>query len=274
MQKNGGNVASYFLTPTGHVIHSVTGPVKPEVLLEEAKWALEVYREAKSLRYPTRMQFLASSHQRASMSARSNQDRKVHELLMNNPFPLLRDVYVTVFQDILGQRVSKAGPRLAQAANILERAKKSGRPILFVLHEGTSWSPPPVKHTYQAILNNYFVIVMPLREAPALSQLTKQPPFESSRNARPLFVVARSDCTQLRAIAGWNEQHLTHALAEGWVDFIERKPPRISDMVRAQRLLRSVDDDLEKRVRDVTVREKSRIEKQAQTKRNEIEART
>ena len=45
LEKNGGNVASYFCTPDGRVIHAVTGPVSAEQLLHEARWALDVYDE-------------------------------------------------------------------------------------------------------------------------------------------------------------------------------------------------------------------------------------
>lgn len=44
--KIGGNVVSYFLTPDGRVISAVGGPVQPEMLLKEAKWAHKVWEEA------------------------------------------------------------------------------------------------------------------------------------------------------------------------------------------------------------------------------------
>ena len=106
----------------------------------------------------------------------------------------------------------------------------------------------------QQLINEYVVIVMPLREAPALSQLTDQPPFEASGSARPLFVVTRSDCHQLHSVSGWNEQQLTLALAQGWADALERKPPRVGTLVRAQRLLRKADPATADRVRELTIR--------------------
>ena len=42
LQKNGGNVASYFCTPDGRVIHSLSGPAEAEELLAEARWAVEL----------------------------------------------------------------------------------------------------------------------------------------------------------------------------------------------------------------------------------------
>jgi hypothetical protein len=45
-QKQGGNVASYFCTPSGQVLHVVTGPVKAEVLLREARWVVETWKLA------------------------------------------------------------------------------------------------------------------------------------------------------------------------------------------------------------------------------------
>jgi len=45
-QKQGGNVASYFCTADGRVIHVVAGPVNADVLLREARWAVETWKLA------------------------------------------------------------------------------------------------------------------------------------------------------------------------------------------------------------------------------------
>ncbi len=114
------------------MIHSVPGPVSAETLLAEANWALDVYKEAKLKSGDQQIQFVAWSHQQASWAPNGNRDRKVHELLASRPMPKLQWVYEEVFEKILGEKVSEAGPRLAQAATRLEYARKTGRPILFV----------------------------------------------------------------------------------------------------------------------------------------------
>ncbi len=43
IQKNGGNVASYFCTPDARVIHAVGKPVSANRLLTEARWAVDTY---------------------------------------------------------------------------------------------------------------------------------------------------------------------------------------------------------------------------------------
>lgn len=271
VQKNGGNVASHFLTPSGHVIHSVTGPVNATVLYEEARWALDAFEKAKAKEGDERLMCLASAHEQASHSPVSGQDRRVHELLASRPMPHLQSVYREIFEDILGQRVSKAGPRLAQAAVRLKYAKEKGSPILFVLHDGNTWSNPAFGTTTQQLIQQYVVIVMPLRESPALSQLTEQPPFEASGSARPLFVVTRSDCRQLSSISGWNETALAVALADGWADALERDPPNIRTLVRAQRLLKKANPSAAQRVREVTiqVQQKQREERELAKKETE-----
>jgi len=40
-QKQGGNVASYFCTPAGQVLHVIAGPVDAATLLREAHWVVE-----------------------------------------------------------------------------------------------------------------------------------------------------------------------------------------------------------------------------------------
>src|SRR4051812_42352937 len=45
-QKQGGNVAAYFCTPAGLVLHAVAGPVDAATFLREARWANEAYHLA------------------------------------------------------------------------------------------------------------------------------------------------------------------------------------------------------------------------------------
>ena len=45
-QKQGGNVAGYFCTPEGHVLHAIAGPVDAATLLKEAKWVVESTKKA------------------------------------------------------------------------------------------------------------------------------------------------------------------------------------------------------------------------------------
>jgi hypothetical protein len=45
-QKQGGNVASYFCTPDGGVLHAIAGPVDAKTLLREARWAVETRKMA------------------------------------------------------------------------------------------------------------------------------------------------------------------------------------------------------------------------------------
>ncbi len=268
IQKNGGNVASHFLTPEGRLIHSVTGPVSAQELLEEANWALEMYEEAKLLPRIRQPMFFSDAHRQASMSSVRRQDRQVHELLAMQPLPQLESVYQTIFEKILGERVSKAGPRLAEASQRIDYAKKTGRPVLFVLHDGETFSSPRYDLVTQQLINEYVVIVMPIREAPALSHLTQQPPFEATGSARPIFVVAHSDCRQITSLSGWNRNELAHFLAIGWAESLEQNPRSVRTLVRAQRLLRKANPGLVEQVKDLTVRvqEESKAEREAKKK--------
>jgi hypothetical protein len=44
--KQGGNVASYFMTPNGHVLHVIPGPVDAATFLREARWVEESWKLA------------------------------------------------------------------------------------------------------------------------------------------------------------------------------------------------------------------------------------
>ena len=45
-QKQGGNVASYFCTPEGQVLHAIAGPVNSDKFLREARWVVETWKLA------------------------------------------------------------------------------------------------------------------------------------------------------------------------------------------------------------------------------------
>ena len=45
--KTGGNVATYFCTADGRVLHAIAGPVDARTLLAEATWVLDIHEKAK-----------------------------------------------------------------------------------------------------------------------------------------------------------------------------------------------------------------------------------
>lgn len=125
-QKQGGNVASYFCTPEGHVLHAIAGPVKAEVLLREARWvvetaklsALESFNSEKRRREFWRKAHAERLHQEHQVdfarigrsSRRMNLDNsgRVHLLLATAPLPRLEQIYKLVFEKILNETISTA----------------------------------------------------------------------------------------------------------------------------------------------------------------------
>jgi hypothetical protein len=136
-QKQGGNVASYFCTPEGRVLHAVAGPVNGVTLLQEARWVNETYQLAQlervdSARLPAffrkaHLERLEHQHQvelsedrlppprAASAKAlgkllESNRhlsnEAKVHLLLSVAPLPRIEQVYRVIFEDVLNQQVT------------------------------------------------------------------------------------------------------------------------------------------------------------------------
>jgi hypothetical protein len=147
-QKQGGNVASYFCTNNGLVLHAVAGPVNAEVLLREARWVVETLKLAelekktsvaglkkvfgkahaerleseygyrmpqktRAQQFPGFPQFMNVNLQQfqlpnfgmRQLPVTSPQGR-VHMLLASNPLPPIEKIYRTVFEGILGERVS------------------------------------------------------------------------------------------------------------------------------------------------------------------------
>jgi hypothetical protein len=125
-QKQGGNVASYFCTPDGHVLHAIAGPVNAEVLLREARWVVETskladldgtksatrrrafWRKAHSERLQQEHQVDFARIGRSGRRINLNNPGRVHLLLATAPLPRLEQVYKLVFEKILNERVSTA----------------------------------------------------------------------------------------------------------------------------------------------------------------------
>jgi len=138
-QKQGGNVAAYFCTPAGLVLHAVAGPVDGATFLREARWANETYHLAKlEADQPAQLQAylrkahlgrLQSEHRvrlhpgrlpRPQDSTARQLDRflqdnanlqldnqgKVHLLLAAGPMAPLGQVYQVVFERVLNEKIS------------------------------------------------------------------------------------------------------------------------------------------------------------------------
>ena len=233
--------------------------MKSAQLLDEAAFAVGLFNEAKQSAVMARAQQVSIAHQQAGLISQSRQDRMVHELLAARPLPHLQSVYKEVFEKILGQRVSEAGPRVAEAAKRIDYAKRTKRPILFVMHDSSDWHRPRYSRQQPGavslqLADQYVVVTMPLAEVAALSQVTKQPPFESKGMAGPLFVVTQSDCVQAASVSGWDNRALNSAMAHGLATWLERDPPTLGKLRQAQRLLRKADIAAAQRVKELTIK--------------------
>jgi hypothetical protein len=89
-RKQGGNVASYFTTPDGRVLHVLAGPVGAGVMLREARWVVETWKLAQLQgqdQTPARLKsFLRKAH--ADRLKQEHQvDVKKLTLTSTNPTP-------------------------------------------------------------------------------------------------------------------------------------------------------------------------------------------
>jgi len=124
-QKQGGNVASYFCTPEGRVLHAVAGPVDARVLLREARWAADLAKLAllENLKDDIQLRaFFWNAHAerlqqehgldltKAHGPSRRNLDTqgRVHLILAAAPLARIDQVYKLVFEKVLGEKVSTA----------------------------------------------------------------------------------------------------------------------------------------------------------------------
>ena len=125
-QKQGGNVASYFCTPEGRVLHTIAGPINADVLLREARWVVETgklaaldgaksdgrsrdfWRQAHSDRLQQDHHVDFSRIGRLHRRLHLDNQGKVHLLLATAPLPRLEQIYKLVFEKILNEKVSTA----------------------------------------------------------------------------------------------------------------------------------------------------------------------
>lgn len=145
-QKQGGNVASYFCTPDGTVLHAVPGPVTAAEFLREARWAVEVhnlaatqsrgdplaYRLAIRKAHLDRLgeEFNAALPPAAlpritvpvppdewvlhlPAAANLGTQAKASVLLAAYPVAKIEDLYPVVWRHVLGERVSNAPVQVA-----------------------------------------------------------------------------------------------------------------------------------------------------------------
>ncbi len=286
VQKNGGNVASYFCTPAGRVIHAVVGPVNADELFEEAQWAIDTFAAIADQPLRDQVQYVAVAHQAALGRAvvapnwgksnwsrpvavrdsprRGGSSQQIHELLAEQPLATVVNVYQEIFEHILGQRISKAAPNLALADRLLTVAERDGRPLLFVIHqhrENSMVNDEWLRYlsqrrssnvSLQAMLRDFVVIVLPLRELPALSHRLGRPPFDAPDQISPLFIVARSNGEQLAAATGWHAlDDLVYLLAYGSVQAMKERPPSVPRLREAIQLMSKVDATLADELRQL-----------------------
>jgi hypothetical protein len=125
-QKQGGNVASYFCTPDGRVLHAVAGPVTADVLLREARWIVDTckmaqleagdepaalhdfFRAAHAERLRQRHGLDIERLNRHPRLQALDAQGRVHLLLAAAPLAKIEKVYKLVFENILGEKVSTA----------------------------------------------------------------------------------------------------------------------------------------------------------------------
>ena len=129
-QKQGGNVASYFVTGQGQVLHVLAGPVDAATFLGEARWAAETWKLSVLQKHDERARktFFAKAHadrlyhehdekleprqgrgdgiDQEMLRRRLTKQAQVHVLLATTPLARIEQIYGWVFEDILGEKVS------------------------------------------------------------------------------------------------------------------------------------------------------------------------
>lgn len=264
LRKNGGNVASYFCTPDGRVVNAIAGPVPADDLLAAAQWAVEAYAKSSS-HASERAQELAKLHHTAAddlriLSRQVGSQVPIHDLLAKEPLPPLNQIYRTIFEQILGQRVSPPDPEVAQVIEAFHVDERPKLPVLVVLYKGDAanihreWEQVlsrdrPVSQRLRELAECYLVTMLPLNRLAELSQHLGVRPFAAPDGGSPLFVITRSDARQLTAVTTWDrEEELVYALAQGAVQAAKEDPRTSDQLTRLLKLVEPIDGKLAQQV--------------------------
>jgi len=276
LQRNGGNVASYFCTTDGRVIEAVTGPVGAEELLDEAHWAVASYHEAQHAPADEIPALLALAHRRAAPSAngvaRTSNPQAIHQLLAQKPFPWLSEVYEEVFEGILNQRVNLPGDGIEEVAEAVAQARSRQSPIVFVLHKEASnhdavarWNSLVGQgrrgrnKALADLAESYLVVALPLEALPAASARLGIRPYAAPDKNAPLLVVTRPDARQLKAVTTWDKpDELARALAVGLVQGAKEHPRTTAQLEQLLKVVRPVDAQLVGEIRLLMTQPKSK----------------
>ena len=145
-RKQGGNVASYFCLPDGHVLHVLAGPIDAATMLRESRWVVETWKLALLEKNEDPLQLLAffakahpdrlrqehgltlsEDHQiriastvdlttflDQSASRRLSRQGRIHLLLACTSPLKIDEVYRLVFEKILGETISTSPVAVAQ----------------------------------------------------------------------------------------------------------------------------------------------------------------
>ena len=110
--KVGGNVAAYFCTPDLEVIHAVAGPVPAETFLREAKFALDLSRRIGNRCYDEKRILVREALESHPNVGLVSWNQAVWSgagpVLAKNPMAVIEDVSRSVFEGILGEKLSDA----------------------------------------------------------------------------------------------------------------------------------------------------------------------
>jgi hypothetical protein len=282
LTKNGGNVASYFCTPEGRVVHAVLGPVTADELLEQAKWAVENYQAISGLEEVYRQQGILAKAHRGALSkpnpkvpiyfARGSANRtdSVHLYLAEQKFPKLDSIYRHVFEELLGEQVSNTRD-LKVAEEKIRIAERSSRPILIVLNRSSyNMNKTLGRSAPRSMLGRYMVISLKPKDLPALSRLTKQPPYEVGGLSATTYVVCRSNGEQIGSVVQRSFSDLSKLLAEGLAQNALSNPPDLKELKDLVRLVERYNESFGDELRQLYQRRANSIANDAAKSADEL----
>jgi hypothetical protein len=176
--------------------------------------------------------------------------------LAKDPLPPLNRVYRTIFEEILGQRVSLPDPQVAAVEQAFRADEGPKLPGLIILHKGDEaklrreWEQVlsrdrPTSRRLRELSECYIVTTLPLDRLAELSQRIGVRPFAAPDNGSPLFVITRSNARQLTAVTTWDRQDdLVYALAQGAVQAAKEDPRTVEQLARLRTLVEPIDASL------------------------------
>lgn len=281
----GGNVATFFCSPDGRVIHAVGGPVSADVLLRHAEWARKAAEDIHLRSRRRRHEAFGLRHSQAVVDHRKalaehggfllggatadGYTLEIHSYLSRQGFSPIENVYRGIFEGILGEDASSPNEPLYAIDREIKSARDTRVPLLVHYYHGDDiradqkWDEIVGQHVSSRsgkidligwLISHYHVIHVPHTQMRSLEERQGWDPEDLPEPGQPRFVVLNWHHRVISTASGWDAiDAMERELSLGLLPSLQFNRPSRSELREFRRRLTALEPDLAEKVREVLV---------------------